>query len=61
MTFHFTELRSRKNGKNEDQPLNASSKLTCWKVFTVANKNIINTFQRLGDNEDDTMIQSVID
>ena len=25
MTFHFTELHSRTNGKNEDQPLNASS------------------------------------
>ena len=25
-TFHFTELHSCKNGKNEDQPLNASSR-----------------------------------
>ena len=29
--------------------------MTCWKVFTAAYKNIINVFQRLGDNEDDTM------
>ena len=31
------------------------SKLTCWNIFTAANENIINAFQRLGDNEDDTM------
>ena len=31
------------------------SKLTCWKIFTAANENIIYAFKRLGDNEDDTM------
>ena len=31
------------------------SKLTCWNIFAAANENIINAFQRLGDNEDDTM------
>ena len=31
------------------------SKLTCWKILTTANKNIINNFQTLGDNEDDTV------
>ena len=30
-------------------------KLTCWKVFTAANENIINAFQRLTDNEDHTV------
>ena len=32
------------------------SKLTCWKVFVAANKNIIHAFQRLCDNEDDDSI-----
>ena len=31
------------------------SKLTCWKIFAAANENIINAFQGLGDNKDDTM------
>ena len=31
MTFHFTELHSHKNGKNEDQPLNASRKPASFK------------------------------
>ena len=30
-------------------------KLTCCKVFRAAHKNIIYTFQRLGDNEADTL------
>ena len=30
------------------------SKLTCWKIFTAANESIVNAFQQLGDNEDDT-------
>ena len=29
------------------------STLTCWKVFTAASENIINSFQRLCDSEDD--------
>ena len=31
-------------------------KLTCWRVFTVVNENIINAFQILCDNEVETMV-----
>ena len=31
------------------------SKFICWKVFTAANENIINPYQRIGDNGDDTL------
>ena len=42
-------------GCDQTRKFCGKSKLTCWKIFTAANENIINAFQRFDDNEDDAM------
>ena len=48
--FHFYAF----TGCDQTRKFCGKSKLTCWKVYSPANENIISVFKRLGDNEDDT-------